>query len=68
MLVLSRKVGEQLVIGDNVIITITKSGGSRVTVGIDAPKEVSILRGEILANELASPSQSHDALFAAKSA
>jgi carbon storage regulator len=71
MLVLSRKVGEQLIIGDDVTITITKSSSNRVTVGIDAPRDVSILRGEILANELGmpptQPSQSCDARVAAKS-
>lgn len=47
MLVLSRKEGEQLVIGDNVVITINRIAGNRVAVGIEAPREVSIVRGEL---------------------
>ena len=47
MLVLSRKVGQEIVIGDNVRITITKVSGNRVTLGVDAPEDVRILRGEL---------------------
>lgn len=47
MLVLSRKVGQEIVIGDNVRITITKISGNRVTLGIEAPDHVRILRGEL---------------------
>ncbi len=49
MLVLSRKAGEKLVIGDNVEITVSKISGNRVTVAIDAPREVAIRRGELVA-------------------
>ena len=47
MLVLSRKVGQQLVIGDNIRITINRVGGSRVTLGIEAPDDVRVVRGEL---------------------
>lgn len=47
MLVLSRKEGERLVIGDNVVVTINRISGNRVTVGIEAPREVRIVRGEL---------------------
>ena len=47
MLVLSRKEGEKLVIGDNVVVTINRIAGNRVAVGIEAPREVSITRGEL---------------------
>ena len=47
MLVLSRKVGQEILIGDNVRITITKVSGNRVTLGIEAPDHVRILRGEL---------------------
>ena len=47
MLVLSRKVGQEIVIGDNVRVTVTKVSGSRVTLGVDAPDHVRILRGEL---------------------
>jgi len=47
MLVLSRKEGEKLVIGDNVVITVNRISGNRVAIGIEAPREVSIKRGEL---------------------
>jgi carbon storage regulator len=47
MLVLSRKVGQELVIGDNIRITVNRVGGSRVTLGITAPEEVRIVRAEL---------------------
>jgi carbon storage regulator len=46
-LVLSRKVGEKLLIGDNVTLTINRISGNRVTIGIDAPGNVHIVRGEL---------------------
>jgi carbon storage regulator CsrA len=48
MLVLSRKPGEQLVIGDDIRITVVATQGSRVTLGIDAPPHNTILRGELV--------------------
>lgn len=50
MLVLSRKVNECIVISDEIVLTIIKLSGNRVTVGIEAPQEVSIRRGELTAN------------------
>ena len=47
MLVLSRKAGQELVIGDNIRITINKLSGNRVTLGIDAPDDIRIVRGEL---------------------
>lgn len=47
MLVLSRKLGERLVIGDNVVVTVTKIIGNRVTLGIEAPKDIPVVRGEL---------------------
>ncbi|MGY8770643.1 MAG: carbon storage regulator [Pirellulales bacterium] len=47
MLVLSRKLGERIRIGDNIEIVINRVSGNRVTLGIEAPPEVRILRGEI---------------------
>jgi carbon storage regulator len=47
MLVLSRKVGEKLVIGDNVTIVVNRVAGNRVTLGIEAPPAVRVIRGEL---------------------
>lgn len=47
MLVLSRKIGDSIKIGDNIEIVINRISGNRVTIGVDAPKDVRILRGEV---------------------
>jgi carbon storage regulator len=47
MLVLSRKEGEQLVIGGNIVLTINRISGNRVAIGIDAPRDVRVVRGEL---------------------
>ncbi|HRX79115.1 MAG: carbon storage regulator [Planctomycetaceae bacterium] len=47
MLVLSRKVGQRLVIDDNITIVINRIAGNRVQIGIEAPDEVHIMRGEL---------------------
>jgi carbon storage regulator len=48
MLVLTRKSGEVITIGDDVRITVIGIEGSQVKIGIDAPKEVKVHRAEIL--------------------
>ncbi len=47
MLVLTRKVGERLLIGDNVRITIVKVAGGGVRLGIEAPPELAVVREEL---------------------
>lgn len=47
MLVLSRKTGERLLIGNNVTLTITHIGPNAVKIGIEAPDWMSVVRGEI---------------------
>ncbi len=47
MLVLSRKEGEKLIIGDDIVITVNRIAGNRVSIGIEAPPHVSITRGEL---------------------
>ncbi len=47
MLVLGRKVGESIIIGDNIELTITEISGDRVKIGIEAPAEVTIYRKEL---------------------
>jgi carbon storage regulator len=51
MLVLSRKIGESIVIGDSIVVTVTRVAGNRLTLGIDAPGDVRILRSELVAEE-----------------
>ena len=47
MLVLSRRVGESLVIGDNVVVTVLEVRGDMIRIGIDAPREVKVHRSEV---------------------
>jgi carbon storage regulator len=48
MLVLSRKKGERILIGDDIVLTVTAVCGRTVRLGVHAPKEVSIHREEVL--------------------
>jgi carbon storage regulator len=52
MLVLSRKPGEKIKIGEHVSITIVRIGPNNVRIGIDAPKNMSILREELQIDEI----------------
>jgi len=47
LLILTRRSNERIFIGDDVVLSILAIEGNRVKLGIDAPKEVSILREEI---------------------
>jgi carbon storage regulator len=47
MLVLSRKPGERILIGDNVAVTIVRIGPNTVRLGIDAPRDMNIVREEL---------------------
>jgi len=47
MLILTRRVGETLMIGDDVTVTVLGVKGNQVRVGVGAPKEVSVHREEI---------------------
>lgn len=51
MLVLSRKVNESLVIGDNITITVVRVKGQVVRIGVEAPPHVPVRRAEIPAAE-----------------
>ena len=48
MLILTRRVGESLMIGDDVTITVLGVKGNQVRIGVKAPKEVAVHREEIL--------------------
>ena len=58
MLVLSRKVGEKLMIGDEIVLTINRISGNRVAIGIEAPRDVRVVRGELPVNKVAPSPQS----------
>ena len=47
MLVVSRKVGERILIGDKITVTVVKIGSSSVRIGIEAPKEMAVVREEL---------------------
>jgi len=63
MLVLSRRAGESVVLGEDVVVTILEVRGDVVRVGIDAPRSVKVHRAELLAQleetnrQAASPSE-----------
>ncbi|WP_273653610.1 carbon storage regulator CsrA [Cellulomonas fimi] len=48
MLVLSRRVGERLVIGDDIVVTVIEVRSDGVRLGIDAPRDVRVHRAEVL--------------------
>ncbi|QDT68467.1 hypothetical protein MalM25_13890 [Planctomycetes bacterium MalM25] len=65
MLVLTRKPQEKIRIGDNITITVIKTKGQGVRLGIEAPRDVPVLRGELVAShdsfaEAEEPTQQED--------
>lgn len=48
MLVLSRKTGERILIGDQVAITVVRIGPNNVRIGIEAPRDMNIAREELV--------------------
>jgi carbon storage regulator len=48
MLVLKRKVGERIIIGENIIVQVVEVEGKSVKIGIEAPQNISIVREELL--------------------
>ncbi len=51
MLVLSRRPGEKIIIGNSIVITVRRVEGGRVRLGITAPSDIPILRMELLEKE-----------------
>ncbi|MCD4734677.1 MAG: carbon storage regulator CsrA [Bacteroidales bacterium] len=47
MLILTRKIGESIVIGDDIVIKVVETGKNSIRIGIDAPKEITVLRHEV---------------------
>jgi carbon storage regulator len=60
MLVLSRKVGERIHIGNDVFVEVRRVAGNRVTLAMHAPKNVRILRGELVEAVVSLESDDHD--------
>ena len=59
MLVLSRKIGQRILIGDDIVITVVRVSGDKCRIGIDAPKVVPIVREElVLAAQLTAGTES----------
>ncbi len=50
MLVLSRKVGERILIGDEIAVTVVRVTGGGVRIGIEAPAEMAVIREELKAS------------------
>lgn len=57
MLVLSRKVGERILLGDQIRITVVRISGGGVRLGIEAPSELSIVREEVTSEPLKVPAK-----------
>ena len=53
MLVLSRKEGERLKLGESIVLTIVRVNGDKVRLGIEAPEDVLVLREELEPHEVA---------------
>lgn len=47
MLVVSRKIGERILIGDKIAITVVKVSGGAVRLGVEAPAELAVMREEL---------------------
>ncbi len=48
MLVVTRKLGEQIQIGDDIQLTVTQINGDRIRLGISAPREIPVVRRELI--------------------
>ena len=57
MLVLTRKADEQILIGDDIKITLVRVRGNSVRIGIDAPRDVRVMRGELARREVSDASK-----------
>jgi carbon storage regulator len=53
MLVLSRKPGERILIGNDIVVTVVRFQGGTVRLGIEAPREFAVVREELVQGEVA---------------
>ena len=51
MLILTRRPGETILIGDDIEVTVMRISGNQVRIGIEAPEDVHIVRGELVEEE-----------------
>jgi len=49
MLILTRRAGESIMIGDDIVITVVESGRDQVRLGVDAPRSIAVHRHEVYA-------------------
>jgi carbon storage regulator len=61
MLVLTRKEGEQILIGDRITVTVVRIQGGGVRIGVEAPPEVPVMRSELKQHVDALPETSAEA-------
>jgi len=59
MLVLTRRIGEEIVIADEIRITVVSVRGDRVRIGIDAPRDISVERREVYDRRLTATRNGH---------
>ncbi len=59
MLVLSRKERERIKLGDSIVVTVVRVAGDRVRLGIEAPREMVVLREEVEASGATAPDAVH---------
>ena len=53
MLVLTRRINERILIGDDIVVTVLEVHGDQVRIGIDAPREIKVFREEVLQRDRA---------------
>ena len=53
MLVLTRRIDERIMIGDDIVVTVLEVHGDQVRIGIDAPREIKVFREEVLERDRA---------------
>jgi carbon storage regulator len=58
MLILTRRIGETLRIGDDIEVTVLGIKGNQVRIGINAPRDVNVAREEVLTGRMPSPAGS----------
>ena len=68
MLVLSRKQSQRIKLGDSIVITVVRVAGDKVRLGIDAPRDMLVLRDELEPHELPATSLAAEATAYSRSA